>query len=269
MTSPATSTSTVTDLEERVAELERKDKQNQLFVMMKEKKDLLNAEMKSYSDNLLIKGMKFSIKAVQKDEASEEEFRSYVLKVLVDQGLVTAKKLFVSKGDDKGSIIRGVLRHAHPLGSKDNCTVVVAFLESWFASSINTKLVNGKKLTGGIRICQHMPPILDALRNEALKARRSFLAADRSRKVILKSTLKAPWIQLIETKDGRKTELSFEVEDSRLANPALTLAKLEREDKSFIQLPFLPREQRAAIPKTTIRPGDAELDLNVSAMDLF
>ena len=267
MTSPAPST--VSDLEERVSELEKRDVRNQLFVMMKEKKDLLNAEMKSYSDNLLIKGLKFSIKAVQKDEAAEEAFRMYVLKVLVDQGLVPAKKLFVQKGDDKGSIIRGVLRHAHPLGSKDNCTVVVAFLESWFAASINNKLVNGKKLIGGVRICQHMPPILDALRNEALKARRSFLAADRNRKIILKSTLKAPWIQLIESKDGGKTELSFEVEDSRLANPALTLAKLERDDKTFVQLPFLPREQRAAIPKTTVKPGADEPDLNVSAMDLF
>ena len=266
MSSPATSDAS--NLEERVAELEKKDRQNQLFVMMKEKKDLLNAEMKSYSDNLLIKGLKFSIKAAQKDEAAEEEFRVYVLKTLVDQGLVPAKKLFVPKGEDKGSILRGVLRHAHPLGSKDNCTVVVAFLESWFAASINTKLVNGKKLTGGIRVCQHMPLILDALQNEALKARRSFLAADRGRKIILKSTLKAPWIQLIESKDGAKTELAFEVEDSRLANPPLTLAKLEREDKQFIQLPFLSREQKAAIPKATIKPGGVA-DLDVSLMDLF
>ena len=257
------------DLEERVANLERREKQNQLYVMMKEKKDLLNSEMKSYSDNILIKGMKFSVKNVQKDEASEEAFRVEALKVLVDQGLVPAKKLFVQSGSEKGTIIRGVLRHAHPLGSKDNCTVVVAFLESWFASSINAKIANGKKLSGGYCITQHMPPIIDALRNEALKSRRALLAADKNRKIILKTTLKAPWIQLIEVKDGRKTELSFEVEDSRLANPALTLAKLETQEKAFVQLAFLPRSEKGAINKATVKPGCDVTDLNVSDMELF
>lgn len=250
--------------------MEKKDRLNQLYVMMKQKKDLLNAEMKSYSDNIIIKGMKFSAKAVQKDEAAEEAFRVAALKVLVDQGLVPAKKLFYQAGAEKGAIIRGVLRHAHPLGSRDNGNVVVAFLESWFASSILNKIVNGKKLSGGIRICQHMPPIIEALKNEALKARKAFLAADRNRKIMLKSTLRSPWIRLVETKDGRKTEIEFEVEDGRLTNPPLTLAKLEQTDKTFVLMQFLPPSERAVITKGTVKPssGGDPTDLDLSDMDI-
>ena len=135
------SSSDLAGLEARVSDIERKDRKKDLFTLMKEKKDLLNAEMKSYSDNVLIKGMKYVIKEVQKDEEAQERFREAALRVFVDQGLVPAHKLFVMKGDDKGRILRGVLRHAHPLGNRDNATVVVAFLESWFVAQINNKLI--------------------------------------------------------------------------------------------------------------------------------
>lgn len=267
--STSSSSAATLDLEERVSALGKKDRLNQLYVVMKQK-DLLSAEMKSYSDNIIIKGMKFSAKAVQKDEAAEEAFRVAALKVLVDQGLVPAKKLFYQGGAEKGALIRGVLRHVHPLGSKDNGNVVVAFLESWFAASILNKIVNGKKLTGGVRICQHMPPIIEALKNEALKARKAFLTADRNRKIMLKTTLRSPWIRLVETKDGQKSEITFDVEDGRLANPPLTLAKLEQTDKSFMLMQFLPPSERAAISKGTVKPssGGDPTDLNLSDMDI-
>ena len=262
--SPRAEPATLETLEQRVAQLERRDKSRELYVLMKEKKDLLTAEMKSYSDNIIIKGMKFSIKDVQKDAAAEEKFRESALQVFVDQGLVSAVKVFVLKGHQKGRILRGVVRHAHPLGAKDNCSVVVAFLESWFVASILGKIANGKKLTNGIRICQHMPPILDALRNEALKARKALVGPNRQRKIIMKTTIKAPWVQLMEVKEGRKKEaIEFDVEDSRLIYPALTLAKLEREDKDgFVQLPFLPAAERAAI-----RPGVVKPNEDVDAME--
>ena len=267
MSSPAPS---IGDLEERIAIIEKKDKQRELYVLMKQKKDLLSAEMKSYSDNIIIKGMRFSIKEVQKDADAEEKFREKVLQVIVDQGLVAPSKLFVLKGENKGRILRGVLRHAHPLGARDNCSVVVAFLESWFVSSILGKLSNGKRLKDGIRISQHMPPILDALRNEALKARRAMLATDRNRKLVVKTTIKAPWIRLVEAKGGRKEEVEFEVDDGRLVYPALTLAQLEREDKdTFVQKAFLPPAERDNVRPGVIKPGLGVDDLDLSDMELF
>ena len=257
-------------LEERVTALERKERTRELYVLMKEKKDLLNSEMKS-SDNIIIKGMKYAIKDVQKDEAAEEKFREKTLQVLVDQGLVPQKKLFHIKGDEKGRILRGVLRHCHPLGSKDNSSVIVAFLESWFVATIVNKLAHGKRLKDGIRINQHVPPIIEALRNEALKARRALLAADRSRKLVVKTTIKAPWIRLVEVTGGRKKEVEFEVEDGRLVFPALTLARIERDDKDgFVQMAFLPPAEREAIRPGIVKPS-AEMesvDHDLGDMDL-
>ena len=191
---------------------------------MKEKEDLLNAEMKSYSDNILIKGMKFVTKEAQKDDESQERFREAALRVLVDQGLIPAKKVFVIKGDNKGHILRGVLRHAHPLGNRDNRTVVVAFL-----------------------------------------------AADCSRKIVMKSTLKAPWICLEKLIDGKSTAIDFDVDDHRLVNPALTLAKMEQEDKdNFVLKAFLPLAEKAFVRASTVKArADVESKLDESAMELF
>ena len=173
-------------LEKRVATLEEKQKKRNLFAIVRQKKDLLNAESKSYSDNFLVKGAKFDIKDAQGDEEKEEKFREKIVRIFVDQGLVSAKKVFVAgpKTDGRDRILRGVLRHCHPLGSKDNCSVVVAFLESWLVGQINKKLTDGKRLKDGIRITSHLPPILDALRNGALQARRKLITASPGRKIL-------------------------------------------------------------------------------------
>ena len=173
-------------LEKRVANLEEKQKKRNLFAIVRQKKDLLNAEAKSYSDNFLVKGAKFDIKDAQGDEEKEEKFREKMVRIFVVQGLVSAKKVFVAgpKTDGRDRILRGVLRHCHPLGSKDNCSVVVAFLESWLVGQINKKLTDGKRLKDGIRITSHLPPILDALRNGALQARRKLITASPGRKIL-------------------------------------------------------------------------------------
>ena len=44
------------ELEQRVTVLERKDRRKDLSILMKQKKDLLNSEMKSYSDTFSSKG---------------------------------------------------------------------------------------------------------------------------------------------------------------------------------------------------------------------
>ena len=211
------------------------------------------------------KGIKYAIKDVQGDEEKEERFREKVLRVFVDQGLIPAKHIFVGgNGPDKGRILRGVLRHAHPVGTKDNATVVVAFLESWFVAKVNQKLNSGKKLKDGIRIVPHMPPILDALRNEALKVRKTMMAEDASKKVIMKKMLRKPWIALAEVKNGRKVDIDFQVEDGRLVNPALTLARLELEGKdTFTPKMFLSADQQAKIPPGVVKAKrNAEDDLD-------
>ena len=259
-----------------MANLEEKHKKRNLFAIARQKKDLLNAEVKSYSDNFLVKGAKFDIKDVQGDDEKEEKFREQIIRIFVDQGLVQAKKVFVAgpKVDGRDRILRGVLRHCHPLGTKNNCSVVVAFLESWLVGQINKKLTDGKRLKDGIRITPHLPPILDALRNGALQSRRTLISATPGRKIIMKRLPRRPWIQLVETKDGRKQPIEFTVDDDRLVNPALTLAKLEVDGKdSFTPKALLPAAEQRLIRPGIVRPltaADDDVDadeLDASLMD--
>ena len=254
-TSSSSSAPTLASLEKRVANVERQQRRDKLVLLAKQKKQLLNAEMKSYSDNFLLKGFKFAIKDAQGDEEKEERFREKVLRVFVDQGLLPAKKIFVcGNGPDKGRILRGAVRHVHPLSPKDNATIVVAFLESWLAASINQRLSGGKRLRDGIRIIPHVPPIIDALRNEALKSRSEMRADDPSRKIVMTKMLKAPWIKLLEVKGGKKVAIDFPVEDKRLVKPAVTLAMLELKGKdSFTPKPLLPASEQARIGDAIVK----------------
>ena len=59
-------------LEKRIAAVEQKQKQDKLYGLMKQKKQLLNAEMKSYSDNFAIKGIKYAMKDVKGNEEKQE-----------------------------------------------------------------------------------------------------------------------------------------------------------------------------------------------------
>ena len=258
-------------LNKRVAKLEEKQKKRNLFAIVRQKKDLLNAEAKSYLDNFLIKGAKFDIKDAQGDEDKEERFWERMVRIFVDQGLLPAKKVFVAgpKTDGRDRILRGVLRHCHPLGSKDNCSVVVAFLESWLVGQIHKKLTDGKRLKDNIRIIPHLPPILDALRNGALQSRRQLITATPGRKIIMKRLLRRPWIQLVETKDGRKKPIEFSVDDDRLVNPALTLARLEIEGKDpFTPKALLPADQQRLIRPGVVRPhNDDDDDVDADELD--
>ena len=223
-----------------------------------------------------MKGAKFDIKDVQGDDEKEEKFREQIIRIFVDQGLVQAKKVFVAgpKVDGRDRILRGVLRHCHPLGTKNNCSVVFAFLESWLVGQINKKITDGKRLKDGIRITPHLPPILDALRNGALQSRRTLISATPGRKIIMKRLPRRPWIQLVETKDGRKQPIEFTVDDDRLVNPALTLAKLEVDGKdSFTPKALLPAAKQRLIRPGIVRPltaADDDVDadeLDASLMD--
>ena len=78
-------------------------------------------------------------------------------------------------------------------------------------------------------------------------------------------------MQMMEVKDGRKEVIEFEVDDSRLIYPALTLAKLERDDKGFVQKAFLPVDEREAIQPGVVRPHDdlEALDAELNDIDVF
>ena len=106
----------------------------------------------------------------------------------------------------------------------------------------------------GIRVIPHVPPIIDALRNEALKSRSEMRAEDPNRKIIMSKMLKAPWIKLIEVRGGRKVAIDFPVEDKRLVKPAVTLAKLELKGKdSFTPKPLLPASEQALIGDAIVK----------------
>jgi hypothetical protein len=61
--------------------------------------------------------------------------------------------------------------------------------------------------------------------------------------------MKKPWVQLLKIVEGRRVSLPFIVEDGRLADPAVTLAKLALEGKEFKLLKYVSPTERASIPK--------------------
>ena len=268
--SGSSSPASLSVLERRVADLEERQKKQSLFAIVRQKKDLLNSEVKAYSNNFVIKGIKFSIKDVQGDDDKEEQFRVKMVRVFVDQGLVSFDRVFGPKVNGRDRILTGVLRHCHPLGSRDNCSVVVAFLESWLAGHINKRLAAGKKLKDGVRITPHLPPIIDALRNAALKYRRDELSVNPNRKLVMKTLLRQPWIQLVEVKNGKKVPIDFDVDDRRLLNPAVTLAKLEVLGKAFKPKAFLSDEERRHNQGGTVKakPHDGDDDAEIDDLDL-
>ena len=76
-----------------------------------------------------------------------------------------------------------------------------------------------------IRINSHLPVIIDSLRNEALRTRRSLIAAsDGKKRYTCNESLKFPWVTLYEVEGEKKTAIPFTVEDRRLVNPPPTLA---------------------------------------------
>ena len=110
---------------------------------------------------------------------------------------------------------------------------------------------------GKIRIFIHLPPIIDALHNAALKARRELMEKakkeGRIRKIHCNVSLSSPWVQLVEIMDsGAKVPIPYVVEDGRLADPADTMATLAlrgRGKESFKPFKFLSEAEKKAIPR--------------------
>ena len=136
-------------------------------------------------------------------------------------------------------VLREVIRDMHPLAQKDKSatvgpTIIIAFTQSMLANDIKEKVRKdaGVTLTKNkrgreaevIRISSHLPPILEALRNECLRERRILISASGgTKRFICDESLKWPWISLLAVDGEKKTPIPFKVEDPRLANPARSL----------------------------------------------
>ena len=157
-------------------------------------------------------------------------------------------------------LIRGIISDLHPLGKMNNSAIVVAFVEASFAHQIRETVRKNIGLSmGKIKVLIHLPPILDALHNAALLARKEMLdeakRIGQPRKIHCNVSMVEPWVQLVEMKDGEKEPIPFRVQDGRLWNPADTMAVLALTNKKFVPFKLLPNAEKAAIRQGVMRPA--------------
>jgi hypothetical protein len=129
-----------------------------------------------------------------------------------------------SEGDNK--LKRGVIRAMHPLGRKPNCAIIIAFVETTIKHHVLTMVTNSRENPlelGMIKIKLHLPAILTALRHEAVRERRRLVDGntDNNVKFVVATQLKSPWVRLLRVVGITKTPLAFQLEDYRLAKPAI------------------------------------------------
>ena len=102
-----------------------------------------------------------------------------------------------------------------------------------------------------MKISSHLPLILDNLRNEALRERRSMKEeSEGARHIIMNESLKWPWISLIVKEDDKSTPIPFRVMDARLIDPARTLALQHLNGiREFTPLHLLSGEEKKKAEK--------------------
>ena len=188
----------------------------------------------------------------------------------MDTKIVNEEDVFVTENGQK-SLIRGIISDAHPLGSKNNSAIVIAFNEASFAHQIKDTVRQNRNLRmGDIKIHAHLPPILDSLHNEAVKLRAIQLEDARKagapKKIHCNISLTAPWVTLMEIDgNGGKTCIPFNVEDSRLVYPAKTMAILALLKRKFKPLKFLSEDEKKDIPQnvlTRVDDGSVPMAIN-------
>ena len=228
--------------------------------------NLLNNLAKSYDKNIKIVGYKYEIKDSRTyDKKSYDAWCVRVLKAtLVDTKIITEEDVFVTKNGEK-SLIRGIVSNIHPLGSKNNSAIVVAFNEASFAHQIKDAVKQNRGLRmGDIKIHVHLPPILDSLHNEALRSRAVLIEDSRKagapRKIHCPISLTAPWVTLVEIdSDGGKKRIPFPVEDGRLQDPAKAMAIIALNKKKFRPYKFLSEDEKKDIPKNVLTKVDDDV----------
>ena len=202
-----------------------------------EKRAWLDNQCKQFENNIKVSGLLYSIGDYYKKNATaRREWREEIVqRTLVDTNVVAEDVLFARNSNGKKELHR-IVRDAHPLGNRDNATIVIAFTESWVANDVKETIRKGgshlaltRKVTRNkteiIKINAHHPAIIECLRNEALKARRALITAgDGTKKYVCNDNLKHPWILLYEIEGESRKAIPFAVEDGRLADPARTLA---------------------------------------------
>ena len=241
-----------------------------------EKEDLLNSIVKSQECNIKVSGVHYRVKEFQKRNAkARNEWRAEMIRrILVDTNIVDEDILFETRNNKK--VLRDVIRDMHPLSQKDKSavvgpTIIIAFTQSMLANDIKEKVrkdagIQMTKQKRGreaevIRITSHLPPILEAVRNECLRERRSRIeASGGTARYICDESLRWPWISLLKVEADKKTQVPFKVEDPRLADPARALAYDHlRGIRKFTPYFLLNAQQKEALgPPTMTRLSKGE-----------
>ena len=260
----------VTKLE---ADIDAKLRDAKIDAVTIQKRDWLESQCKQFENNIKVAGLTYNIKDYHKKNASaRKEWRIEMLqRAFIDTNILGEEALFIKNANGKREMKR-IIRDAHPLGNKNNATIIIAFTESWLANDIKERVRKGEglemtKVRRGkdpetIRVFSHLPIILDCLRNEALKVRRDLIAASNSgKRYICNDSLKAPWVTLYEVDGEKKTAIPFTVEDRRLVNPARTLAIYSLGGNDFKPFRLLSKAEKdhiiANIASDVINPAPA------------
>ena len=237
-----------------------------------EKRAWLDNQCKQYENNIKISGLQSPASSYYgKNASARREWRQDIIqRAFVDTNVMAEDVLFAKNANGKKEL-RRIVRDAHPLGNRDNATIVVAFTESWVANDIKetvrkggnnlllTKTKTRSQRTETIKINGHSVPILDCLRNEALKARRALISAgDGKKRYICNDSLKHPWVALYEIEGESKKQIPFVVEDGRLADPARTLAIYAINGGEFKPYRLLTEDEKKGIATNILTTVPAE-----------
>ena len=241
----------IKEMKSEIKELKKELKKERIKDFGKVFDQFLNRDMKSYEDNFRLVGLKYDIRDAQKDgDEFKDAFMNKVLNIFVNAKVLRAVDLFHQEGTEKGKLRAGVLRNLHPLSQRNNATIVVAFVQSWMTARIRQRLQGTSGTINGIKIFPHYPPIIEALKNEAMKERRRLLNEDGgNQRVVVSVQFRKPWVVLIGMSGPKreKTALPFPVDDHRLVDPGQSLAELALADEEFVPLAFLNDEDKALI----------------------
>ena len=136
--------------------------------------NLLNHQIKAYDKNVKIVGMTYDIKDSRTfNKASYDAWCLKVLKTALISTKVLKEEDVFNVVDGETKLIRGIISDLHPLGKLNNSAIVIAFNEASFAHQIRETVRKNQGLNmGKIKILVHLPPILDALHNATLLARK-------------------------------------------------------------------------------------------------
>ena len=252
-------------------ELEKKVQDGKIEVLTIEKRDWLDSQCKAYENNIKITGLIYDIKDYYKRNASSRrEWRADIIqRAFVDTKVVAEDVLFAKNGNGKREL-RRIVRDAHPLGNKNGATIVVAFTESWLANDIKetvrkggahlemTKTRRGRQ-TETIKLHSHIPVILECVRNEALRERRSRITSGSGKRYVVNESLKHPWITLYEIDGDSRRAIQFSVEDGRLADPARTLAIYSLQGGEFKPFRMLTEDEKKDIPQNILTTSPSEV----------